>query len=333
MTRETMGVTLALAGDTMLGRKVGERLRSLGSGEDPTSALFSPELIDLTRAADLFVLNLECCISDRGERWPDPRKPFFFRAPPLAVETLQGLGVDAVTVANNHALDYQAEALLDTCAYLDQAGITHVGAGANLADARAPALLTAQGLRLGVVAFSDHPADFAAGPGRPGVAYVELRGGLPDWLTSTVGELTVDVVLVTPHWGPNMTTEPVPHVRRAAEALASAGAGLVAGHSAHAFHGTTMRGEVPLLFDLGDFVDDYAVDPAVRNDLGLLWLVTIDEGRPRRIEAVPLALDYCRTRLADEEEAALIGELFARRNRALGTDVTSEGNRLVVSLT
>ncbi len=327
-----MSVTLALAGDTMLGRKVGERLSSLATGEEPAAALFSPELVDLTRGADLFVLNLECCISERGERWPDPRKPFFFRAPPLAVEALLGIGVDAVTLANNHALDYQAEALLDTCAYLDEAGIAHVGAGADLTGARSPALLTVQGFRLGVVGFSDHPADFAAGPDRPGVAYVDLGAGLPEWLTATLADVAVDVVLVTPHWGPNMTTEPVPHVRSAAEALASAGAGLVAGHSAHAFHGVSAQHQAPILFDLGDFVDDYAVDAEARNDLGLLWLVAIGEAGPERLEAVPLALDYCHTRLANEEEAALVVELFAARCRRLGTDITREGDRLVVPL-
>jgi len=73
-------VRLALAGDTMLGRGVAARLETR-----PPSALFAPELVEVAQEADLFVLNLECCISERGEPWPDPRKPFFFRAPPVAV--------------------------------------------------------------------------------------------------------------------------------------------------------------------------------------------------------------------------------------------------------
>ncbi len=327
-----MALTLALAGDTMLGRKVAQRLRGLGPGEDPASTLFSPELMELTRAADLFLLNLECCISERGERWPDPQKPFFFRAPPLAVEALVGIGVDAVTLANNHALDYQVEALLDTCEHLEEAGIAHVGAGADLAAARAPAVLTAQDFRVGVAGFTDHPADYAASPSRPGVAHVALDGDLPAWLPTTIAGLEVDLVVVSPHWGPNMTTDPLPRVRRAAEALATAGAGLIAGHSAHSFHGVVVHPSAPILFDLGDFVDDYAVDPVARNDLGLLWLVTISDDGPERLEAVPLALDYCHTRLATDAEASTIGELFELRCRVLGTEVASDGDRLVVSL-
>src|SRR5919106_3724879 len=111
-------VKLALAGDTMLGRGVARELAL----RSPRS-LVADEVVEVAREADLFVLNLECCISERGRRWPDPRKPFFFRAPPAAVETLVHLGVDCVTLANNHALDYGIDALLDTFDHLREAGI------------------------------------------------------------------------------------------------------------------------------------------------------------------------------------------------------------------
>jgi poly-gamma-glutamate capsule biosynthesis protein CapA/YwtB (metallophosphatase superfamily) len=319
------GITLALAGDTMLGRSVAEPLRTA-----PPESLVAPDLAELTRSADLFLLNLECCISDRGEPWPDPGKPFFFRAPPRAVELLAYLGTDAVTLANNHALDYGPEALLDTLEHLQGAGIAVVGAGADQAGARGFAVLQAPGgFRLALLGLTDHPADFAAGPDAPGVGFADLRAdGPPVWLTSGIEEARsrADAVLVTPHWGPNMAAEPVPHVRRSADALIRAGATLVAGHSAHVFHGVTR----PVLYDLGDFLDDYAVDPALRNDLGLLWLVTLDEGGPVRVEAVPLALDYCRTRRADAGEAAWVLARFAERCAVFGTEVAVEGGRAII---
>ena len=110
-------------------------------------------------------------------------------------------------------------------------------------------------------AFADHPAEYAADADRPGIAYVGLQGALPDWLT-TFPE--ADAVLVMPHWGPNMTAEPTRYVRRNAHALLEAGATIVAGHSAHVFHGVAPR----VLYDLGDFLDDYRVDRKLRNDLG-----------------------------------------------------------------
>jgi poly-gamma-glutamate synthesis protein (capsule biosynthesis protein) len=315
------GVKLALAGDTMLGRGVGEALRS-----SKPESLVAEEVASLTRSADLCILNLECCISQRGRRWPAPDKPFFFRAPPRAVDLLLHLGVDCVTLANNHALDYGVTALLDTLAALAGAGIATVGAGADLAAARAPALLGAQGRRLAVVGVTDHPADFAADVGRPGVAYADLRRGVPDWLTNAIAGCDADAVLVTPHWGPNMASAPVPHVLAAARALVAAGATLVAGHSAHVFHGVEGR----VLYDLGDFLDDYAVDSTLRNDLGLLFLVTLDARAVRRIEAVPLRLEYAHTRLAVGEDADWIRARFRSACARMGTPVREEESRLVV---
>jgi poly-gamma-glutamate capsule biosynthesis protein CapA/YwtB (metallophosphatase superfamily) len=306
-----MALTVALAGDTMLGRGVAERLAEA----DPT-ALVAPEVVDFARRADLMVLNLECCISERGERWPDPRKPFFFRAPPSAVQLLTALGVRCVTLGNNHALDYGADGLLDTLRHVREAGIAVVGAGPDLETARRPAVLTAERFRLGVLGLTDHPVDFEAGPGRPGVAHADLRTELPAWIPEAIGRIDADAVLVTPHWGPNMTPNPVPHVRRAAAALVEAGATLVAGHSAHVFHGV----EGTVLYDLGDFIDDYAVDPDLRNDLGLLWRVTVDRRGPVRMEALPLRLEYCYTRVAEGWEA----EWIERRLRAACAEHRSE---------
>jgi hypothetical protein len=134
-------------------------------------------------------------------------------------------------------------------------------------------------------------------------------------------------VLVTPHWGPNMAPEPLPSIRRSADILRGAGAALVAGHSAHVFHGV----EEGMLYDLGDFLDDYAVDAQLRNDLGLFFLVDVDQDGPARLEAVPLKLEYCHTRLATGGDAELIGRRFREACRALGTEVGEERGRLVVT--
>ena len=296
----------------MLGRSVAEALRS-----SPPEAIVADEVVAVAREADLFVLNLECCISERGERWPDPAKPFFFRAPPKAVGLLSHLGVACVSLANNHALDFGTEALLDTFEHLEAAGIAWAGAGADEEAARSPARVNG----LAVVAFADHPEDYAAARGRPGIA---LDG---PWVAETVRELAATgPVLVTPHWGPNMTGQPVERVRRRAPSLLEAGATLVAGHSAHVVHGVEGR----VLWDLGDFLDDYAVHPRLRNDLGLLWLVELDADGPTRIEAVPLALDFCFTRLAEGDEAAWIRQRLVGACAAMGTDVAVESGRLVI---
>lgn len=310
---------VAMAGDTMLGRGVAEALRTV-----PPASLVEAGVAEAMRAADVTLLNLECCVSERGEPARRPPKPFHFRAPPNAVELLVHLGVDCVTLANNHALDFGAVALVDTFEHLAAADIDWVGAGEDEARARRPATFTAHGEHVTVVAFTDHPGDWAAAGGRPGVAYVDLRGSLDEWVTDAAAG--PGCVLVTPHWGPNMTAEPRRYVRRAAAELVTAGASLVAGHSAHVFHGI----EGQILYDLGDFLDDYRVDPVLRNDLGLLFLVDIENDRPRRLEAIPLHLGYCRTEPATGDVAALIAARFTVACARLGTEVSQIDGRLVV---
>src|SRR5205823_13740642 len=106
------------------------------------------------------------------------------------------------------------------------------------------------------------------------------------------------------------------YVRTAGDALLRAGATIVAGHSAHVFHGIAPR----VLYDLGDFVDDYAVDPKLRNDLGLLYLVDLDGDR---LEAVPLKLEFTHTRLAAGDEAAWIRRRFTKACATFGIEVTA----------
>jgi poly-gamma-glutamate synthesis protein (capsule biosynthesis protein) len=269
-------------------------------------------------AADACVLNLESCISDRGTRFREPHKPFFFRSPPLAAGRLADLGVTAVTLANNHALDYGPIALLDTLRHLADAGIAAVGAGVDRRAARAPLHIDCGSIRVRLVGFSDHPVAYAAASDEPGIAFADLRAGVAPWLAAaTRPGPDADAVVVTPHWGPNVVATPVRRVRLAADALVAGGATLIAGHSAHVFHGVASR----TLFDLGDFLDDYAADLTLRNDLGLLWLVDVDANAVRRIRALPLALDYCFTRQAEPYEAGWITRRLAERCAPFGSSV------------
>ena len=310
--------TIGLLGDVMLGREVAKRL---AAGEP--ERVWSEELRELCRSCDALVCNLECCVSGRGSPTGRIRgKPFFFRAPPAgAVEALAAVGMSAVSLANNHALDYEEAALLDTLDYLAAAGIATAGAGADVERARRGAVVAAGELRLGLLALTDHPARYAATPHAPGVAFADLRAGLPDWVRGEIGRLRseADLVVAFPHWGPNMTTEPARWQRERARELVAAGADLVAGHSAHVFHGVAWADDRPLLYDLGDALDDYAVDEALRNDLGVLVLWR--PGVQPAIELVGLELCFCETRLARGAEADWIALRLDRACRDLGTRI------------
>jgi poly-gamma-glutamate synthesis protein (capsule biosynthesis protein) len=322
-----MSATVGLLGDVMLGRSVASRL-----AEGPPEVVWSDELTALCATCDVVICNLECCISERGTRTRRIRgKPFFFRAPPAAVESLAAVGVRGVSLANNHALDYETEALGDTLAHLRAAAVGAAGAGADVDRARRGTVVAAGELRVGLLAVTDHPVEYAATGGRPGVAWADLRAELPDWIPAELLRLRgeADLVVAFPHWGPNMTPKPAGWQCARARELVRAGADLVAGHSAHVFHGVEWIEGRPVLYDLGDAITDYAVNDMLRNDLGILAL-----WRPRgdpELELVALRLGFCETDLARGADADWVAARLARACADLGTRVerVSEG-RLVL---
>jgi poly-gamma-glutamate capsule biosynthesis protein CapA/YwtB (metallophosphatase superfamily) len=308
-------LTIGLLGDVMLGRKVAERL-----ARHPEAEVWSPQVRELCQACDAVVLNLECCVSTRGAPTSlIPGKPFFFRVPPSGLEALRAIGTSVAGVANNHTLDFGADALADTLVHLRAVDVPPVGAGLDAGSARRGVVVQAGSARLGVLAVSDHPAEYASGATRPGIAHADLRRGLPDWVAAELARLRseADHVLAFPHWGPNMTTAPARWQRERAQELLAAGADAVAGHSAHVFHGVELTQRGPLLYDLGDALDDYAIDPELRNDLGVLAL-----WRPAgRLELIGLHLDFCRTELAAGGHADWIADRLHLACGELGTSV------------
>jgi poly-gamma-glutamate synthesis protein (capsule biosynthesis protein) len=311
------GVAIGLLGDVMLGRMVAEALE-----RHPPESVWSAEFRELADSLDLLVCNLECCVSTRGA--PTlliEGKPFFFRAPPAAIDALKAINAGAVSLANNHALDFGPDALGDTLDLLADASIAAAGGGHDLDGARRPAIVPAGSVAVGLVALTDHPVEYAARAGRPGVAYAALGESPPDWLLETIATARqrCDLLIVLLHWGPNMTTEPAAWQRRLATRLVEAGADLVAGHSAHVFHGVGWTGG-PILFDLGDALDDYRIDPALRNDLGVMAIWRPDGAG--ELELVGLELDYCHTRLAAGANAEWIAERLEHACGELGTAVT-----------
>jgi poly-gamma-glutamate capsule biosynthesis protein CapA/YwtB (metallophosphatase superfamily) len=327
-------ITLAMTGDVMLGRKVAEVLDRHMLPEEPWG-----DVMPLLDAADLRIINLECAITDNEQPWIRTPKVFHFRASPSAIETLQVARIDACSLANNHTLDFEEQGLLDTLEHLDAAGIRHAGAGRNQAEAAEPAILTVRTdhtSRVALLAFTDSEPPFAAGTSHPGTNYLPISLK-PDLLqrvqraVSDVRETGVETVIFSNHWGPNMVQRPNEIFRRFARAVIDRGVDIYYGHSAHVFQGVEIYGGKPILYDTGDFIDDYAVNPELRNDWSFLFKVSLEEGRFTRLDLTPVKLSYARVDLAkgDERErivdrmerlSAEMGTVFARREGALVLD-------------
>ena len=288
-------ITLAIAGDVMLGRMVNETIAKRG---------FAYPWGDVVRTArtraDLFLINLECALTASNGRWFDGReKEFYFRAEPSVVETLRLGRVDFVSLANNHAGDYGHAGLLETVRVLDEAGIAHAGAGATREAAAAPAYVAVCGARVGVVAFADYPREWAATDASPGINLTEVRG-LPPNVGDAIAEARrrADVVIFSIHWGPNMRPRPTSSFRDFAQHVIDAGADVFWGHSAHIVQGIEFRRRGVILYDTGDLIDDYMVDATSRNDLSALFFVRIGPAGVTQVELLPVQIDNMQVNVA-----------------------------------
>lgn len=317
--------TLALMGDVMLGRGVNDALATMRPKE-PWGELL-PSLL----RADLRILNLECALTARREPWMRTPKVFHFRADPdRAVRTLLAAKIDACSLANNHSLDFEVEGLLDTLRALDGAGILHAGAGVDREEARRPSLLP-HGVAL--LACTDNEPDFAANS-HPGTHYLPVSldesalDGVEAWIAEAraAGARTV---ILSNHWGPNMVERPPRLFRRFAHAAIDRGVDLYYGHSAHLTQGVEVYKDRLILYDTGDFIDDYAVDPYLRNDRSCLFLISLEGGIPRRLEIVPVSLGYARVELARGSEREAILDRMSELSLELGTKWERADGRLV----
>lgn len=325
--------TLALTGDVMLGRKVAEVLNDYMRPEEPWG-----DVRPFLDASDLRIINLECAITGNEQPWTRTPKVFHFRTQPSAIETLRTARIDACSLANNHTLDFEEQGLLDTLEHLDAAGIRHAGAGRNREEATDPAILTVPAdhtRRVALVAFTDNEPPFAAGTDRPGTNYlpVSLK---PDVLrrveraVSDVREMGVDTVIFSNHWGPNMVQRPREIFRRFARAVIDRGVDIYYGHSAHIFQGVEIYRGKPILYDTGDFIDDYAVDPRLRNDWSFLFQVSVEEGTFGRLDLTPVKLSYARVDLATGGEREEILDRMERLSAEMGTVFTRREDALVL---
>ena len=238
-------ITLAFGGDVHFEAHLAPLLRH----PDDALAALRPYLA----TADVAMVNLETSITARGTAQP---KEFRFRTSPTALRALSAAGVDVVTMANNHAVDYGPVGLADTLAARRSSPIPIVGIGANEADAYAPAVFTVKGRRIAVLGASQLMdwtlSHFAATSRTPGIA-----GAQPiDRLVRAVraARAQADVVVVYLHWGTERMTCPQASQREAAAALAAAGADVVVGAHPHVTQGAGRLGNAFVDYSLGNFV-------------------------------------------------------------------------------
>ncbi len=299
--------TIAFIGDVMLGRLVSEQI----AHRPPDS--FWGNTLPILQGADAVFANLECAITAHLTPWSRTPKVFHFGAVPEAIDVLKAANISFVSLANNHVLDFEEAGFVETLEHLDKAGIAHAGGGVDLAAACKPAMVKAGDLTLAVFAVTDNTPEFAATDRRPGTAYSNVADRSSWWPGS--GDIAAarregaDFVVLSAHLGPNMIEQPLPRLRRYKQSMIERGVDIVHGHSAHNFQAVERFGRGVILHDTGDFLDDYAVDPVLRNDWSFIFEIGISEKGLQRLRLYPVRLSFAAVNLAEDEEA---GAIFSR---------------------
>ncbi len=269
-------VRIAFAGDVHFAGSLANRL------DDPTTAI-GPMASVLARA-DLAIVNLETAVTTRGA---PQRKEFTFRAPPEAFTALKAAGIDVVTMANNHALDYGPVSVPDALAAARAADLPVVGIGMNAKQAYAPWIATVDGQRIAFFAASavidaSLVSSWSAGPHQPGVA--TALDGHNEALVAAVKRVRprVDTVIVDLHYGADRMPCPTDIQRTLAEDLARAGADIVIGQHAHVLLGGGYLGSTYVDYGLGNF-EFYVSGNGPTAETGVLLLTAKgrDIGNPR----------------------------------------------------
>ncbi|MBZ6495718.1 CapA family protein [Natrinema longum] len=210
------------------------------------------------------------------------------------------------------------------------------------------------GLDVVVVSLTDNTPEYAADEASPGTARIEIDESRLDSRSRTrsdddvddpetkqrvretlerARETNPDLLVASLHWGPNMVTEPPESFREFGRWLVDEGVDVVHGHSAHVFQGIEVYEGSPIVYDAGDFVDDYRADPELRNDRSFLFVLAVTpDGRPIELRLHPTEIDDCAVSEASPDAAAWSRDRMRELSTPFGTEFDRHGDGLVLSL-
>lgn len=238
-------IQLIFAGDILLDGFVGDQIAKFGVNYP--FAKVAPVL----KKADMAFANLESPVSIRGT---PSDKMFVFRSQPKALEGLVYAGIDGVSLANNHILDYGKVAMLDTLTHLDRYKIGHTGAGKNSKEAFTPYIQTIQDRKIAVLGVSrvlSNPSWYAGSNNAGAASAYAMEPMLSEIKKSSK---TNDFTIVYIHWNEEFKDYPEKYARTMAKQMIDSGADIIIGAHSHCLMGIEYYKGKPIFYSLGNFV-------------------------------------------------------------------------------
>ncbi len=246
-------VSLMFTGDFLFSKDYPPFRAYLNRGKD-ISKCIDTKIIKKMKSVDYMVMNNEFTYTDRGTATKG--KKFTFRAHPYMAKELNKMGVDLVSLANNHAYDYGEISLLDTMKALDDVNVKYVGAGKNIDEAEQPVYFKKNGINIAVLAATSiermaNPDTKAATKTSAGVARCFDTARLEKNIKKAKKKAHIVIVFV--HWGTEGTNNIDAYQKKQAKAIAKAGADVIVGAHPHVLQKIDYIGDVPVVYSLGNF--------------------------------------------------------------------------------
>lgn len=238
-------VTVVAVGDILLDRGPNGKIEKYGE-KYPFE-----KVKKYLESADIAFGNLECPIAKCGVA---VIKPFCFRAKPERVKSLIYAGLDIVSLANNHTLDYGRDALLETMEILKKNGIKYAGAGKSSQEAHKPSIIEKNGLKIAFLAYSIFISDGGRSKKDSDfIAYIDSKAIAEDISNA---KKTADVIIVSFHWGDECVDIPSKSQKNLAHLAIDNGASIILGHHPHVLQGFEVYKGKVIAYSLGNFVFD-----------------------------------------------------------------------------
>ena len=267
------------------------------------NGVLSSDILKLMKDSDLMVSNSEFTVSNRGSKLPN--KLYTFKAKPERLSIYSEMGVDMVTLANNHVYDYGEEAFLDMLDSFDEYKIPHIGAGHNISEAKKPYYFIINGYKFAFVS-ATRAEKYIMTPGATDNSLGVFRCYDPTQLINTIKELRLenDYVIPIVHFGKEDSHELEDEQVSSAKAYIDAGADVVVGHHAHTLQGIEIYNDKPIIYNLGNFLfNDLVVDTA-------LFQIKLNENGEMEYYMIPAIQKNCSTSLLyDNEKQRVIDDL------------------------
>lgn len=290
---------------------------------------------------NLKIINLETSITTSDDFWKG--KYVHYRMNPENAPVLAVAKIDFCSLANNHVLDFGYLGLAETLQTLEEWKIKNAGAGRNLREASAPAILPARGTKVAVFAYGSEssgvPTQWEATDIRPGVNFLQdLSEKIVESIKKKIQETTEpeNIVIVSIHWGGNWGFEISPaEVEFAHKLIDEAGVDVIHGHSSHHVKGIEVHNGKLVLYGCGDFVTDYEGIEGYeefRGNLSLMYFafINVSNGKLVRLHMIPTTMKRFQVVHASDSDTQWLKDTLNREGKRFGTRVnlTEKGGSL-----